>query len=180
MKMADGGFRPAYNVQFSTDTHSQIIVGVEVTTSGSDQGEMAPMVEQVQERFEQRPKEMLADGGFAAHGDIEAVSAPDKGCVVYAPVPKPKKAGVDRHAPHAGDSPAVAAWRARMATEAAKAIYKERAATAECVNAQARNRGLRQLTVRGRLKAKAVALWYAVAHNLMRAVSLRAARLARA
>ena len=177
MKMADGGFRPAYNVQFSTDTHSQVIVGVEVTTSGSDQGEMAPMVEQVQERFEQRPKEVLVDGGFAAHGDIEAVSAPDKGCVVYAPVPRPKKEGADRHAPHAGDSPAVAAWRARMATESAKTIYKDRAATAECVNAQARNRGLRQLTVRGRLKAKAVALWYAVAHNLMRAVSLRAARL---
>jgi len=178
MKMADGGFRPAYNVQFSTDTHSQIIVGVEVTTSGSDQGQMAPMVEQVQERFEQRPKEVLVDGGFAAHDDIEAISTLDKGCVVYAPVPKPKKEGTDRHAPHAGDSPVVAAWRARMATEAAKAIYKDRAATAECVNAQARNRGLRQLTVRGRLKAKAVALWYAVAHNLLRAVSLRAARLA--
>jgi transposase len=180
MKMADGGFRPAYNVQFSTDTQSQIIVGVEVTTSGSDQGQMAPMVEQIQEHFEQRPKEMLVDGGFATHGDIEAVSAADKGCVVYAPVPKPKKEDTDRHAPHTGDSPAVAAWRARMATESAKAIYKDRAATAECVNAQARNRGLRQLTVRGRLKAKAVALWYAVAHNLLRAVSLRVALLARA
>jgi len=180
MKMADGGFRPAYNVQFSTDTKSQIIVGVDVTTSGSDQGEMAPMVEQLQERFEQRPKEMLADGGFAGHADIDTVSAPDKGCVVYAPVPKPKKAATDRHAPHAGDSVAVAAWRARMATAEAKAIYKDRAATAECVNAQARNRGLRQLTVRGRLKAKAIALWYAISHNLMRAVSLRVERLAQA
>jgi hypothetical protein len=114
---------------------------------------------------------------MAAYDALEAVSAPEQGCVVYAPVPKPKKDGVDRHAPHAGDSPAVAAWRARMATASAKVIYKERAATAECVNAQARNRGLRQLTVRGRLKAKAVALWYAVAHHLRRAVSLRAARL---
>lgn len=180
MKMADGGFRPAYNVQFSTATAGQVIVGVEVTTRGSDQGEMAPMVEQVHERFGQRPQEVLVDGGFAAHGDLEVVSAPEKGCVVYAPVPKPKKDGVDRHAPHAGDSPAVAAWRARMATESAKVIYKERAATAECVNAQARHRGLRQLTVRGRLKAKAVALWYAVAHNLLRAVSLRTTRLAQA
>jgi hypothetical protein len=38
MKMADGGFCPAYNVQFSTDTASQIIVGIDVSTSGSDQG----------------------------------------------------------------------------------------------------------------------------------------------
>ena len=59
-----------------------------------------------------------------------------------------------------------------MGTEAAKEIYKQRASSSECVNACARNRGLRQLTVRGRLKAKAVALWYAIAHNFRRAVSL--------
>jgi transposase len=174
MKMADGGFRPAYNVQFSSDTGTQVIVGVEVLSSGSDQGQMTPMVEQIERRFEQPPAEVLVDGGFAAHEDIEAVSGPAKGCTVYAPVPKPKDATRDRHTPLPGDGPAVAAWRQRMATEQAKEIYKERAATAECVNAQARNRGLRQLLVRGLAKVKAVALWYAVAHNLLRGVSLRA------
>ena len=153
-------------------------MGVEVTTSGSDQGQLAPMLEQVYERFAQRPKEALVDGGFACHADIEAVSAPDKGCVVYAPVPEPKDPKRDRYTPLEGDSPAVAAWRVRMGTEQAKEIYKDRAASAECVNALARNRGLRQLTVRGRLKAKAIALWYAIAHNLRRAVSLRAALVA--
>jgi IS5 family transposase len=68
----------------------------------------------------------------------------------------------------------VAAWRQRMASAEAQAIYKERAATAECVNALARNRGLRQLLVRGVAKVKAIALWYAIAHNLLRTVSLRA------
>jgi transposase len=179
MKMADGGFRPAYNFQFATATGSQVIVGVEVTTSGSDQGQLAPMVEQVQARFGQRPQEALVDGGFASHADIEAVSAPDKGCAVYAPVPQPKDPKRDRHTPLDGDSPAVAAWRVRMGTAQAQAIYKDRAASAECVNALARHRGLRQLTVRGQLKAKAIALWYAIAHNLRRAVSLRAALVAR-
>ena len=97
---------------------------------------------------------------------------------MYAPVPKPKAPGQDRYARHAGDSDAVAAWRARMGTDAGKAIYKDRAATAECVNAQARNRGLRQFLVRGLAKVKAVALWYAVAHNLLRGVSLRAGLVA--
>lgn len=179
MKMGDGGFRPAYNFQFATATDRQVIVGVEVTTSGSDQGQLAPMVEQIHERFGQRPREALVDGGFASHAAIDAVSAPDKGCVVYAPVPAPKDPKRDRHAPLEGDSPAVAAWRVRMGTEQAQAIYKGRAASAECVNALARNRGLRQLTVRGRLKAKAIALWYAIAQNLRRAVSLRAALVAR-
>ena len=175
MKMPDGGFRPAYNVQFSTATDSQIIVGVDVVTVGSDAGQMAPMVEQIESRYDQTPHEVLVDGGFAQHEQIDAVSAPEVGCTVYAPVPAPKDRQVDRYAPKPGDSPAVAAWRSRMASAEAQTTYKERAATAECVNAQARNRGLIQLRVRGRLKAKAIALWHALAHNLMRAVSLRAA-----
>ena len=60
-----------------------------------------------------------------------------------------------------------------MGTDEAKVIYKERASTAECVNAIARNRGLRQFLVRGLKKVRAVILLYALAHNLMRAVTLR-------
>ena len=175
MKMGDGGFRPAYNFQFATDTSSQVITGVAVTTSGSDAGQMVPMVEQVEERAGKVPPEWLVDGGFAQHDQIEAVSAPETGCTVYAPVPKPRSPTVDRYAAKPGDSPAIAAWRERMGTDQAKTIYKERAATAECVNAQARNQGLIRLWVRGLVKAKAVALWHVLAHNLMCAIRLRAA-----
>ncbi|CAN5847170.1 hypothetical protein BH23PLA1_BH23PLA1_37280 [soil metagenome] len=175
MKMADGGFRPAYNFQFATATDSQMIVGVDVERTGSDAGQMVPMVEQVQERYETVPEEVLVDGGFAQHDQIERLSSPELGCTVYAPVQKPKDPQVDRHAPKPGDSVAVAAWRQRMATEQAKAIDKERASTAECVNAQARGRGLLRLLVRGLAKVKVIALWHALAHNLLRAASLRAA-----
>lgn len=175
MKMGDGGFRPAANVQFATDTASQVITGVDVTGRGSDQGEMAPMVEQHHERYGSYPKDVLVDGGFNKKEDIDAVSAPEKGCVVYAPVPKPKKEGRDRYEPLPGDSPALGQWRQRMGTDEAKEIYKERAATAECVNAIARNRGLRQFTVRGLEKIKTVTLWYVLAHNMMRAHTLRTA-----
>jgi transposase len=174
MKMADGGFRPAYNFQFSTACSGQVIVGVEVTTVGSDLGQMAPMNERIHRRHAAYPKAALVDGGFVKHQDIEAAAAQGEGCTVYAPVPKPRDPRQDRYAPHAGDSPAVAAWRARMATEAAKEIYKERAATAECVNAQARNRGLVRLLVRGAEKVRAIALWYAIAHNVIRGARLRA------
>ena len=136
---------------------------------------MAPMVEQIGARYDQKPKDVLVDGGFAQHDQIEAVSGEGMGCTVYAPVPAPKDPKVDRYAAKPSDSPAVAAWRQRMAGAEAKAISKERAATAECVNAQARNRGMIRLRVRGQLKAKAIALWHALAHNLMRAVGLRAA-----
>ena len=73
------------------------------------------------------------------------------------------------------DAAGVKLWRQRMGTAEAKAIYKGRAATAEWVNAGARNRCCYQVRVRGRLKVLAVALWQALAHNLLRAVALRAA-----
>ncbi|MGV1015337.1 MAG: IS1182 family transposase [Methyloceanibacter sp.] len=169
MKMGDGGFRPAYNVQYGTDTASQMIVGVEVVTSGSDQGQLAPMVEQVSARCGQTPGEWLVDGGYPAHEQIEAVAGRT---TVLAPVPQPKDRQVDAHQPKASNSPAVAQWRARMASDAAKERYKDRAATAECVNAQARNRGLTRLSVRGLTKVKAVAVLFALAHNLMRMANL--------
>ena len=174
MKMGDGGFRPAFNVQYETACSGQVIVGVEVLTSGSDMGQVTPMLEPVHQRFDVYPEEALVDGGFAAHDDIEKAQAEPIAATVYAPVPEPKDAKRDRYEPLPGDSAAIAAWRQRMKTAEAKEIYKQRAATAECVNAQARNRGLVRLLVRGVQKVKAVALWYAIAHNVHRALSLRA------
>ena len=169
MKMGDGGFRPAFNVQFATDCEGQVIVGMDVVTAGSDMAQLAPMVDQVEDRMGKAPEQWLVDGGYPKHDQIDAVA--DK-TTVYAPVPKAKKEGEDEHAPKPSDSEAVAQWRERMASEEAKEIYKDRAATAECVNAQARNRGLVLLRVRGLVKVKCVATLFALAHNLMRMVAL--------
>ena len=172
MKMADGGFRPAYNVQFATTTDTQLIVGVDVSNTGSDLGQLPPMLDQVEQRYGQRPAQWLVDGGYARHDDIE--EADGRGTTVYAPVPKPKDPSRDPYLPRGDDSAAVAQWRQRMGSSEAKDIYRQRAATAECVNAIARGRGLSRFVVRGLNKVKAVALWYALAHNLMRAVALSA------
>jgi transposase len=173
MKMADGGFRPAFNAQLMTTTQGQVIVGVELTNAGTDQGQLHPMVEQVQRRYGGGPTEVLADGGYVDLADLRAVAGAEPGCKVYAPPP-----GADDptrvHRPlWRVDDALVGEWRQRMATAEAKAVYRERAATSECVNALARNRGLRQLGVRGLSKARAVLLWFALAHNLMRAAGLR-------
>lgn len=170
MKMADGGYRPAYNVQFTTATDSQIIVGVDVNNIGSDLGQLSPMLDQVEQRYGERPAQWLVDGGYARHDDME--DAEGRGITVYAPVPKPKDPSRDPHVALPDDSEAIAQWRERMGSDAAKDIYKQRAATAECVNAIARGRGLMQFVVRGLNKVKVVALWYAIAHNMMRAVTL--------
>ncbi len=171
MKMGDGGFRPAYNAQFAVDTETQIVVGVEVSNSGSDQVQLVPMLEQLDQRYGRIPSETLVDGGFAGLKDIAKAS--ELGTEIYAPVAQPKDTTRDPHVPLASDSPVIAQWRQRMGTPEAKEIYKQRAATVECVNAQARNRGLQRLLVRGQHKVRSILLWFAIAHNLVRSLSLR-------
>lgn len=177
MKMGDGGFRPAYNVQFAATCKEQVIVGMDVVNAGSDMAQLGPMVEQVEQRLGQSPDEWLVDGGFPAHEQIDAVA--DK-TEVYAPVPEPRaqkdeqgnEMPQDKHQPKSDDSEAVAQWRSRMAAAEAKEIYKQRAATAECVNAQARNRGLLRMPVRGLAKVRSVVGLFVLAHNLMRMATL--------
>jgi transposase len=165
MKMADGGFRPAYNVQFASDTLSGAVAGVSADNVGSDMGKMAPMNDALARRYGRRPGQHLADGGFAKLDDIETLE--QVGVAVYVPVPMPRDKSRDRHIAQPDDPRGVAIWRERMGEEAAKAIYRQRAATAECVNAQVRNRGLKQFLVRGIDKVRAVALWHALTHNMV-------------
>jgi len=179
MKMGDGGFRPAFNVQLATSCEDQVIVGVAVTNAGSDMAQMAPMVDQVIERTGCTPEQWLVDGGFPAHEQIDAVHEHTQGQTeVIAPVPEPRRKGgddtppPDKHQRKDDDSEPVAQWRLRMADNDIKDVYKQRAATAECVNALARNRGLQRVPVRGLGKVRAVAYLYALAHNLMRMVKI--------
>lgn len=174
MKMGDGGFRPAYNVQLATAGGSRVIIGVDVTNAGTDGGQMQPMVEQQLERYDQPPKRWLADGGFVKLDDIRDVAR--SGITVYLPIMERKRqlaAGGDPYAPKPKDTPEVIAWRARMSTPEGQAIYEERASTAEFSNAGYRNRGLYQFKVRGIKKVRAVALLHALAHNFQRTIALR-------
>jgi hypothetical protein len=174
MKMADGGYRPAFNVEFGSDTANQFIVVVDVVNVGSDMAQLGPGLDQVEARCGQVPGAALVDGGFAATGQITA--AEQRGVTVYAPVRQPKDPTRDPHQPRPGDSEEVATWRLRMGTDDAKAIYKERAATAECVNALARLRSLACFWVRGLPAVRCVALLVALTHNALRRHSLLQAR----
>ena len=165
MKMADGGFRPAFNIQIAVDVDTGLVVGVEVTNLGSDMRQMPPMHERVLGDYELTPERWLVDGGYANHAAIGTVEA--GGTEVLAPVPASRKAGVDPYDPKPSDSAAVARWRTRMSTDEAREQYKDRAASVECVHAHERGRGLRQFPVRGVIKARAVALWHALAEDVV-------------
>ena len=175
MKMGDGGFRPAYNVQFATDGDTRMIVAVAVTNNGSDGGQMAPMHETVSQEYGKAPGHYVVDGGFATNEDITQVEK--SGSQVAAPMThedRIAKRGGDPHERRARDTDEMAAFRQRMATAEAKAILKQRPSIAEFPNAECRNRGLHQFRVRGLAKVRTVALWHAIVFNFMRMLHLKA------
>jgi transposase len=175
MKMADGGFRPAYNMQIVTEPRTQVIVAVDIDTSGSDRGLARPAIEALHAR-DYRPCDYLVDGGFTKNDDIEWAHA--TGTTLWCP-PGHTKHGSDPYAPKPGDSAALADWRKRMASDLGKLIYRRRSEH-ECVNAHGRRMGLQQLTVRGKEKARGVLLWFALAHNMLCGFRLSAAAQASA
>jgi transposase len=168
MKMANGGFNPAANVQLATDTESRAILGVAVSNEGSDSAGLSePMRQQVEQRTGGKVEQHLVDGGYLRMEDI--VDAHQQGVELFVP-PKPARNPQNRGhelEPKPSDSEAIGAWKQRMGSEEGKKIYKQRAATSETVNAELRTyRGLVPLTVRGLNKIKCVALWCALAYNL--------------
>jgi transposase len=169
MKMGDGSFKPAYNVQIKTAVQGAHIIGVSVTDCGSDRGLLGPALDEIEQRYgdverydELKPVQALADGGYDSRADIERLHA--ENIILFCPLPNNTKG--DPAAPRRGDGPGTIAWRQRMATAEGQAAYRRRFAT-ERPHAHMRNHGLRQLLVRGADKVKAVMLWHAHAFNFL-------------
>lgn len=166
MKMADGGFRPAYNVQLATAGSAlggpRTIVGVRVTNTGSDAGSVGPMLEDIERRTGQLPKTLLADGNHADHASIR--EAARRGVKALIAVPD------RRHepGPNAADDAALRAWRERMSTAEGQQTYRARASLCELPNAHLKTRfGFTGVVVRGLYKVTCVALMAAITHNLL-------------
>jgi len=155
MKMANSGFAPAYNVQLASDTKSKAIVGVTVVQSGHDYGQLSAMKKQVEERLGHSIDEILADPGFLQHDDVDDVSTTSK---VYMPTETLKESNKYK---------SLNELKKRMETDEAKEIYKERASTAEFVNARVRTRGFTQVLVSGLNKVQVLATLFALGQNML-------------
>jgi hypothetical protein len=166
MKMADGGFRPGYNLQMLTVGSEmggpRTVVGVAVTNVGSDMGSLVPMVNQVEQRTAQRPKVLLADTNHAKHSDIEELTR--RGVrVLIPPLKSPGHTGTE-----VNHSAELDAWRRDMATAEAKRIFRARAGLCELQNAQLKARqAITQVLVRGIDKVLCVGLLSALSTNLL-------------
>jgi len=166
MKMANGGFNPAYNMQLAVDTESRFIVGNFVVNKGNDFDQLPNMFNQFENRYRKTPNEFLVDQGYLVNDNIE--KAEKLGCNMYV---NPSKVGKKNpYEPREDESKELGEWRVRMGTDDAKEIYKDRASNSEWANAGMRNRGLKQLLVRGLNNVTAVLDLHVLAHNILRAV----------
>jgi len=169
MKMADGGFRPAYNCQLATDVGSRLIVASRVSNSGGDMGQVEPTLEEIQQRLGAKPERYLVDGGYAKRESIDHLT--EQEITVYARVQHNPKTRDPSKLRQRVDSPAVAAWKERMETDEAKEIYKLRAATIETINGDLKDhRGLTRFRVRGLERVQSVLTLCVLTYNLLRAI----------
>lgn len=179
LRFADGAVRPGYNAQIAATAGEGVIVSIDMTDRRNDAGLAMPMVEDIARRYGQTPDRLLVDTGYATWEDIVALAGHAKGPVtVYTPPPTQsddvKPATLKRREKKRAQEPdSVKAWRERMASAAGQAIYGLRRRI-ERVNADRKNHGFGFIAVRGLIKAKAVALWHALAHNLIAGHRLRA------
>jgi transposase len=173
MKMGDGGFRLAYNVQFATGLDSRVIYGVHVVQT-LDPGTPPTVMAQVSERLKKinlsAIKNWIADCAYSAKIDIETAALLFPNCCYYAP---PKlKAGLDPTKENKKDGEAVKKWRKMINSETIKEIYRKRCSTAEFSNMHAKNQSLNEFSVRGVVKVKGMALLHAIAQNCSRFLDL--------
>lgn len=169
MKMADSGYRPAYNVQFAVDTNSQVIVGVDVSKNANDSISLMPMYEQIKTTYNKIPERYLVDAGFKNLQSFIEIES--DGCKMFCSTENSKKAKNKKVDIKKHNHSCILKWVERMKTQKAKEIYKRRASTVECVNANVRNRGFYQFLVRGFRKVKSVSILMAVVHNMQRTIA---------
>src|SRR6185312_2352855 len=178
MRFADGAVRPGYNMQLAA-THQGVIVAVMESDRRNDAGLAVPMVDNILRRYGRVPRRILVDTSYATVEDITALAGREQDpVVVYSPVPEERKDVKPdtlrrRAAARAKEPQAVKDWRRRMETAQAQAIYQRRRGI-ERVNAQTKNRGFGCLNLRGLFKARILALWHALAHNILVIARLRA------
>jgi transposase len=132
MKMGDGGFRPAYNIQLAVAGKEtggpRTIVGIQVTNVGSDMGSLTPMANDVEARTGQLPGAVIADTNHFKRADMRAMEERGIHPIVPPPRPRPTTATGEQRI-------SVDDWRKAQMSPEDQQIYRRRASLSELANA---------------------------------------------
>lgn len=163
------GWVQGYNAQIAVDdTPHKIIVAADVSSQGSDNPQLKPMVEQIRQRIGPVPK-LTADAGYNAEANLQWLI--DEKIDAYVATSK-RDDDFDEPAPR-GRPPAGLTAKERMErklkTKKGKALYKRRKHTPEPVFGHIKHgRGMRQFLTRGLDNVQREWKLVCIGHNLGR------------
>lgn len=75
MKQPNGGFAPSYNAQVTTDAASTAVLSAQLTQAGHDGDQLLPALGRLEETFQQKPNQMVADGGYVTRSNVVHAAA---------------------------------------------------------------------------------------------------------
>ena len=174
LKTRDGLIQ-GYNGQLAVDADHQIIVAQRLTTNGSDQGGLVPLLEATEAALGRRPREVSADAGFCREDNLAALAA--RGIRGYLAPGRAAHGTADpsgRRRLKPGSR--LAAMAARLKRAGRRSRYRLRKQTVEPVIGQIKQaRGFRQFLLRGFGKVRDEWALICTAHNLTKLLAARRA-----
>ena len=145
MKTSNEGFQQCYNAQLAVDGDHQLIVATEVSAKASDQGQMMGLPEEVEETFEEKPKQVLADAGCCNETDLQALEA--RGVDGYVALGREGKRAVEVDG---NQYPAKSRMGRKLASRAGRAEYARRKWISEAPHGWIKHGlGFRRFSLRG-------------------------------
>ena len=162
------GYIQGYNAQAAVDAGDQIIVAHGLTQSTSDQDQLVPLIDEIEDNLGRKPKEASADAGYCSEANLAALAERDvKGYVATGRAKRP--AGAKQNV----KGPLTRAMRDRLKRAGWRSRYRLRKQTVEPVFGQIKQaRGFRQFLLRGIEKVRAEWALICTAHNLTKLARL--------
>jgi len=162
------GYIQGYNAQAAVDGAHQIIVAQTLTSSSSDQAQLAPLLDGIRANLGTNPDEVSADAGYCSDANLRTIKRRRiEGYIATGRQKHGTKSATAKKASSAGS------LIARMSTKLKRAGYRSRyrlrKQIVEPVFGQIKQaRGFRQFLLRGIDKVKAEWALICTAHNLVK------------
>jgi transposase len=161
------GYIQGFNAQAAVDGTTQIIVAHGLTQSMSDQKQLVPLVDGIEDHLGRKPKEASADAGYLSEANLQALA--DREIGAYIATGRAKHPG---KAKRTITGPLTKTMRNKLRRAGWRSRYRLRKQIVEPVFGQIKQaRGFRQFLLRGIEKVKAEWALICTAHNLTKLAS---------
>lgn len=156
------GYIQGFNAQAAVDGKAQIVVAHGLTPSVSDQDQLVPLLDQIEQNLGRKPKEASADAGYCSEANFKALA--EREISAYLATGRAKHPA---EAKRKITGPLTQTMRRKLKQAGRRSRYRLRKQIVEPVFGQIKQaRGFRQFLLRGIEKVTAEWALICTAHNL--------------